>query len=118
MREGWLMRKSRFSEPQIMKILQEGEAGTRVIDICRSYGISDVTFYKWREKYGTPQSSDARRLKRLEEENARLKQLLIDAILTNQILQDTVVKKKLPRDSRARLEAKSGSNRVVSTHML
>jgi len=91
------MRKSRFSEPQIMKILQEGEAGGRVIDICRSYGISDVTFYKWRERYGTLQSLDAKRLKHLEEENVRLKQLLADAILTNQILQDTVIKKTCRR---------------------
>src|ERR1051326_6598905 len=103
------MRKSRFSEPQIRKILQEGEAGARVIDICRSYGISDVTFYKWRERYGTPQSLDAKRLKQLEEENARLKQLLIDAILANQMLQDRVAKKKLLSDPRSRFEVKGGS---------
>jgi len=56
------MRKSRFSEPQIMKILQEGEARGRVIDIFKSYGTFDVTFYKWRERYRTPQSLDVRRL--------------------------------------------------------
>ena len=112
------MRKSRFSEPQIRKILQEGEAGVRIIDICRSYGISDVTFYKWRKKYGTLPSLDIRRVKELEQENARLKQLLIDAILTNQVLQDTVAKKKLLRAPSTRVEARGGSHQIVSTPLL
>jgi putative transposase len=88
------MRKPRFSEERILAILQDIEAGERVIDTCRKYGSSDVTFYKWREKYSGPQSVEARQLKRLEEENAQLKQLLAEAVLAIRTLMDALAKKK------------------------
>ena len=87
------MQKSRYTEEKIIKILRESEAGKKVVDICREYGISDVTFYKWRSKYGGMDVSDAKRLKQLEEENRRLKKLLADTMLDKQILQDIVEKK-------------------------
>jgi putative transposase len=75
------MQKSRYTEEKIIKILRESDAGKKVVDICRKYGISDATFYKWRSKYGGMDVSDAKRLKQLEEENRGLKKLLADAML-------------------------------------
>ena len=75
------MRKSRFSEEQIIGILKEHQAGLSVAEICRRHGISDATFYKWRSKYGGMKVSDAKRLRGLEDENAKLKRLLADAML-------------------------------------
>ncbi|MDH3568441.1 MAG: transposase [Desulfobacteraceae bacterium] len=87
------MQKSRYTEEKIIKILKEVEAGKKVVDICREYGISDATFYKWRSKYGGMDVSDAKRLKQLEDENRRLKKLLADTMLDKQILQDVIEKK-------------------------
>jgi len=87
------MQKSRYTEEKIIRILKESEAGKKVVDICREYGISDATFYKWRSKYGGMDVSDAKRLKQLEDENRRLKKLLADTMLDKQILQDIVEKK-------------------------
>jgi putative transposase len=87
------MQKSRYTEEKIIKILRESESGKKVVDICREYGISDATFYKWRSKYGGMDVSDAKRLKQLEEENRRLKNMLADTMLDKQILQDIVEKK-------------------------
>jgi putative transposase len=87
------MQKSRYTEEKIIKILKESEAGKKVVDICREYGISDATFYKWRSKYGGMDVSDAKRLKQLEDENRRLKKILADTMLDKQILQDIVEKK-------------------------
>ena len=70
------MKKSRFSEEQIVAILKESEAGVSNADICRKHGISDQTFYKWRAKYGGMQVSDVKKMKALEEENALLKRIL------------------------------------------
>lgn len=70
------MKKSRFSEEQIVAILKESDAGISNAEICRKHGISDATFYQWRSKYGGMQISDVKRLKSLEEENARLKRLV------------------------------------------
>jgi putative transposase len=75
------MRRSRFSEQQIIGILKEHEAGLSASDLCRKHGISDATFYEWRTKYGGMEVSDARKLKGLEEENRKLKKLLAESML-------------------------------------
>jgi putative transposase len=87
------MKRSRFSEEQIISILKEQEAGTKTADVCRKHGISDVTFYKWKSKYGGLEVSDAKRLKALEDENAKLKRLLAEAMLDNAMLKDITSKK-------------------------
>jgi putative transposase len=87
------MRRSRFSEEQIIGILREQEAGAATADICRKHGISSATFYKWKAKYGGLDVSEARRLKALEAENARLKKLLAEAMLDNAMLKDLTTKK-------------------------
>jgi putative transposase len=82
------MKRSRFSDEQIIAIVKEQEAGTKTADVCRKHGISDATFYKWKAKYGGLEISEARRLKALEDENARLKRLLADAMLDNAALKE------------------------------
>ncbi len=88
------MKRSRFTEPQIILALRQAEQGTRVAEICRKLGISEATFYNWKKKYKGLGVSELRRLKQLEEENRRLKQLVADLSLDKQMLQD-VIKKKL-----------------------
>ena len=87
------MKKARFKEEQIIAILREHEAGAATADVCRKHGISSATFYKWKAKYGGLEVSDARRLRSLEEENARLKRLLADAMLDNAMLKEISAKK-------------------------
>ena len=87
------MRRSRFTEEQIIGVLQEQEAGMKTADVCRKHGISDATFYKWKAKYGGLDVSEARRLKALEDENAKLKKLLAEAMLDNAVLKDLASKK-------------------------
>ncbi len=87
------MKRSRFSEEQVIAILKEQESGVATADVCRRHGISSATFYKWKAKFGGLDMSDARRLRALEEENARLKRLLADAMLDNAMLKDVAGKK-------------------------
>ena len=82
----------RMTENQIVAILKEAEAGMPVKDICRKYGIGNSTFYKWREKYGGMEASDVRRLKELEEENRRLKQMYAELSLKSQMQEDIIKK--------------------------
>lgn len=85
--------KKRFSEEQIIGILREQESGMKVADICRRHGISDATFYTWKSKYGGMTVSEAKRLKALEDENRRLKEMVADLSLDRAILQETLSKK-------------------------
>lgn len=87
------MKRSRFTEEQIIGILKEQEAGAKTGDVCRRHGISEATFYKWKAKYGGLEVSEAKRLKTLEDENARLKKLLAEAMLDNAMLKDIASKK-------------------------
>ncbi|BAE49715.1 transposase [Paramagnetospirillum caucaseum] len=87
------MKRSRFTEEQIIGILKEQEAGAKMVDVCRKHGISDATFYKWKAKYGGMEVSEAKRLKALEDENARLKKLQAEAMLDNAVLKEISSKK-------------------------
>lgn len=87
------MKRSRFSEAQIVAIIKKQEAGIKVTDICREHGISDQTFYKWKAKYGGMDASELKRVKDLEAENARLKRMYADLSLVHEALKDAVAKK-------------------------
>jgi putative transposase len=87
------MRGKRFTEEQIIGILKESEAGAKPREICRRHGISEQTFYRWRSKYGGMEVSEARRLKELETENRKLKQLVAELTLDKQALQGMLSKK-------------------------
>ncbi len=86
------MKRSRFSEEQIIGILKEHQAGATAADLCRRHGVSDVTFYKWRSKYGGMEVSDARKLKTLEAENAKLKKLLAEQMMDVSTLKEMLGK--------------------------
>lgn len=87
------MRKSRYSESQILKILKESEQGKKAADICREYGISQATFYKWKSKYGGMSRSEMQRLHELEDENRRLKKMYAELSLDHSILKELLEKK-------------------------
>ena len=86
------MKRSRFTEEQIIGVLKEHQAGMSAADLCHRHGISDSTFYKWRSKYGGMEVSDARKLKALEEENRKLKKLLAEQMLDNSTLKEMLGK--------------------------
>jgi putative transposase len=88
------MKRSRFSEQQIAFILRQAEEGTPVAEVCRKAGVSEATYYNWRKKYGGLMPSEMKRLKQLEEENAKLKHIVADLALDKEMLQD-VIKRKL-----------------------
>ena len=87
------MKRSRYSEEQIIRILKEAETGIPLLDLCRKYGIGKSTFYKWKSKYGGLDVSDVKRLKALEAENRRLKQMYAELSLEHQVLKEIVEKK-------------------------
>jgi putative transposase len=104
------MRTSRFTEEQIIGIIREYESGAKLSELCRRHNVSQKTFYKWRAKYGGMTVSDAKRLKALEQENGRLKQLLADAMLDNQALKGLLAKNWYrPRHGGRRWRSLSGS---------
>ena len=87
------MRKSKFTETQIVSMIKEAESGVPVPEVCRKYGIGQSSFYKWRSKYGGMEASDVKRLKELEEENRRLKDMFATLSLKHSMLEDIIAKK-------------------------
>ncbi len=87
------MRKARFKETEIVRVLKEVEGGRLVKEVCREYGISDATYYNWKTKYGGMEIADIRKLKELTDENRRLKQMYADLSLRHETLKDIVEKK-------------------------
>lgn len=88
------MKRSKFTEEQIIGILREQEAGAKTAELCRKHGMSEATFYAWKTKFGGMDVSDAKRLKQLEDENARLKRLLAEALLDQAALKDLLSRKR------------------------
>jgi putative transposase len=87
------MKKSRYTESQIIAVLKEVDAGRKVEEVCRQHGISSATYYNWKSKYGGMEASDVKRLKELEEENAKLKKMFADVSLENHAIKELVAKK-------------------------
>jgi putative transposase len=87
------MKKSRYTETQIVKAIKEHESGKSVQDICRELGVSNVTFYNWKQRYGGMEVSDVKKMKELEEENSRLKKMYANLSLLHEALKDAVAKK-------------------------
>jgi len=87
------MKKSRYTESQIIGVLKEVDAGRKVEEVCRQHGISSATYYNWKSKYGGMEASDVKRLKELEEENSKLKKMFADVSLENNAIKELVEKK-------------------------
>jgi putative transposase len=87
------MKKTRFTETQIVSILKSADAGLKVKDLCREHGISEATYYNWKSKYGGMEASDVKRMKELEAENAKLKRMYADLALENRAMKDLIEKK-------------------------
>jgi putative transposase len=87
------MKKSRFTESQVVAILKQADAGRPVKELCREHGISEATFYNWKSKYGGLEASDLKRMKELEAENAKLKRMFADLALENRAMKDLIEKK-------------------------
>ena len=87
------MKKSRYTESQIIAVLKEVDTGRKVEEVCRQHGISSATYYNWKSKYGGMESSDVKRLKELEQENAKLKKMFADVSLENHAIKELVAKK-------------------------
>ena len=87
------MKKSRFTESQIVSILKEADAGAKVKEICRRHGISDATYYNWKLKYGGMEASDLKRMKELEAENSKLKRMYADMAMENHALKELIDRK-------------------------
>ena len=87
------MKKSKFTETQIVKAIQEHEAGRKAEDICRDLGITTASFYKWRQRYGGMEASDVKKLKEIQDENARLKRMFAELSLVHEALKDAVARK-------------------------
>ena len=87
------MKKSRYTESQIIAVLKEVDAGRKVEEVCRQHGISSATYYNWKSKYGGMEASDVKRLKELEEENAKLKKMFADVSLENHAIKELFAKK-------------------------
>ncbi len=87
------MKKSRFTESQVVAILKQADAGRSVKELCREHGISEATFYNWKAKYGGLEASDLKRMKELEAENAKLKRMFADLALENRAMKDLIEKK-------------------------
>jgi putative transposase len=87
------MKKTRFTETQIVAILKSADAGLKVKDLCREHGISEATYYNWKSKYGGMEASDVKRMKELEAENAKLKRMYADLALENRAMKDLIEKK-------------------------
>lgn len=87
------MKKTRFTETQIINMLKEGDSGLKIEELCRKYGISNATYYNWKSKYGGMEASDVKRIKELEEENNKLKRMFADLSLENDALKHLIKKK-------------------------
>lgn len=103
------MKKTKYTEQQIAFALKQAETGTRVDEVCRKMGISEATFYNWKKKYGGLGVNELRRLRQLEEENSRLKQIVADLTLDKQMLQD-VLKKILESATASIISQRSGGS--------
>ena len=87
------MKKTRFTETQIVAVLKEADAGMKVKDLCRKHGVSEPTYYNWKSKYGGLEASDLKRMRELEAENAKLKRMYADLALENRAMKDLIEKK-------------------------